>query len=210
MPEDRSEIRAALDAARAGRVAALRMRLAARFEAVAAGCPAVLELGCGHGHFLTAYAAAHPEEYCVGVDLIAHRIERAERKCRRAALGNLDFINTDASEFLAAIPDGLRFAAFFLLFSDPWPKTRHRKNRLIQTALLDRFAALAVPGATRLYFRTDHVSYFNWAEALVKNHPVWKVVPDAPWRFECETIFSERAPGYQSFVAECTADGKGS
>src|ERR1035438_5971729 len=29
----------------------------------------VLEIGCGHGHFLTAYATAHPDELCVGITL---------------------------------------------------------------------------------------------------------------------------------------------
>ena len=33
-----------------------------------------LEIGCGHGHFLAAYAAAHPNEYCVGIDIIRDRL----------------------------------------------------------------------------------------------------------------------------------------
>ncbi|HSY54809.1 MAG TPA: SAM-dependent methyltransferase, partial [Opitutaceae bacterium] len=38
------------------------------------------EIGSGHGHFLTAYAAAHPGELCIGIDLIGERIARATRK----------------------------------------------------------------------------------------------------------------------------------
>jgi len=26
----------------------------------------ILEIGCGNGHFLTAYASAHPEQLCIG------------------------------------------------------------------------------------------------------------------------------------------------
>ena len=40
--------------------------------------PLVWELGCGHGHFLNAYAAAHPERLCIGVDLVAERVARAQ------------------------------------------------------------------------------------------------------------------------------------
>ena len=39
-----------------------------------------LEVGCGHGHFLAAYAEAHPDEKCLGIDLINRRLERAFRK----------------------------------------------------------------------------------------------------------------------------------
>ncbi len=31
----------------------------------------VWEIGCGHGHFLTAYAQAHPQRLCIGVDIEA-------------------------------------------------------------------------------------------------------------------------------------------
>jgi len=37
----------------------------------------VWEIGCGHGHFLTAYAHAHPDRTCVGIDIASDRIERA-------------------------------------------------------------------------------------------------------------------------------------
>ena len=33
----------------------------------------VCEIGSGHGHFLTAYALKHPQEICVGIDIIGDR-----------------------------------------------------------------------------------------------------------------------------------------
>ena len=43
-----------------------------------------LEIGSGHGHFLNAYAAARPDQFCIGIDIIIDRFERSERKRRRA------------------------------------------------------------------------------------------------------------------------------
>ena len=201
MSEDK---RIEIEANRVARIAALNARLTAAPEAGGVPpCAALtLEIGCGHGHFLAAYAAAHPANYCVGVDLLTKRIERGLRKRDRAGLRNLDFFKADAFEFLAAIPDNTRLAEIFFLFPDPWPKTRHHKNRLIQISLLDRLAALAVPGRTRLYFRTDHAGYFAWAGEMISAHPAWRILDGEPWPFEHETFFSNLLPEYQSLVAE--------
>lgn len=192
------EVRAAIEAQRTARIAALRDYL----TPLLAGQPHLtLEIGCGHGHFLAAYAAAQPEKFCIGVDLLTKRIERGNRKRDRQGLANLDFIKAEANELLAAIPDNHRLSEIFFLFPDPWPKTRHHKNRLIQTALLDRLAALSLPGKTRLHFRTDHADYFTWSTDLLRAHPAWEILPEAPWPFEQETFFSQLLPEYQSLIA---------
>src|SRR5580704_12280201 len=64
----------------------------------------VWEIGCGHGHFLTAYARAHAHRLCIGVDLTQDRIARAGRKRDRAGLANLHFLQAEARDFLAALP----------------------------------------------------------------------------------------------------------
>ena len=47
---------------------------------------------------------------------------------------------------------------FFLLFPDPWPKTRHHKRRFLQMEMLDELARVLKPGA-ELRFATDDKSY---------------------------------------------------
>ena len=68
----------------------------------------VWEIGSGHGHFLAAYARAHPEKLCIGIDIASERIGRAERKRERGRIGNLHFIRADAEDFLASTPEGCR------------------------------------------------------------------------------------------------------
>jgi tRNA (guanine-N7-)-methyltransferase len=205
------EKRLEFEASRTARVAALREHLAAAPEAggLPPGAVLTLEIGCGHGHFLAAYAAAHPGEYCVGVDLITKRVERSLRKRDRGGLRNLDFFKADAFEFIEAMPDAARAATIFFIHPDPWPKLRHHKNRLIQTHLLDRLAALTTPGVSRLCFRTDHAGYFEWAHEKVGAHPAWRVLEGEPWPFEQETYFSKLLPEHQSLVAERVAAAAG-
>jgi tRNA (guanine-N7-)-methyltransferase len=159
-----------------------------------------LEIGSGHGHYLTAYAAAHPAEYCVGIDIILDRLHRSDRKRARAGLSNLHFIRAEAFDFLAVLPPHTRLEKIFVLFPDPWPKRRHHKNRLMQPAFLEKLATHAAPGA-HLYFRTDHEDYFAAATAALKAQPRWEVKPGADWPFELATVFQVRAQSHQSCVA---------
>ncbi|MDR1283585.1 MAG: methyltransferase domain-containing protein [Opitutaceae bacterium] len=221
-------------AVRAQRLDSLRGRLLAALRAgpVAGAAPArrgvTLEIGCGHGHFLTAYAAAHPEEFCIGIDLLPGRLERAGRKSSAAGLANVVWLQAEAELFLEAMRvlpgDGDGAVAVVLervwvLFPDPWPKRRHWKNRLLRPAFLDTLAERMRAGG-ELCFRTDHAPYFAEARDCVAAHPAWELVAvaaDGPgnsngpgnadgtdggaWPFEVETVFQSRAPSFQSLVA---------
>jgi tRNA (guanine-N7-)-methyltransferase len=160
----------------------------------------VWEIGCGHGHFLNAYAKEHPETLCVGVDIVLDRIERAERKRERAKLSNLHFLQAEARDFIDVIPAGARFSAIYMLFPDPWPKRRHHKHRLLDSRFLHAAAQRAGQG-TRFHFRTDHEAYFADAKATFAAHADWDTCPTVEWPFELPTIFQQKALEYQSLVA---------
>lgn len=162
--------------------------------------PLTLEIGCGHGHFLVRYAEAHREEFCLGVDIIQDRLERATRKLDRAGLMNASFEKAEATELLECLPPGVSFAKVFLLFPDPWPKKRHHKNRLVRADFMAELAKHVAPGG-HFYFRTDHNEYFDAGQEALMQHPDWTLDPTAPWPFEEATVFQLKAPGYQSLVA---------
>ncbi|MCX6956904.1 MAG: tRNA (guanosine(46)-N7)-methyltransferase TrmB [Verrucomicrobia bacterium] len=164
------------------------------------------EIGCGHGHFLTAYAQAHPQEICIGVDIVSDRIERAVKKRDRAKLANLHFIHAEARLFLETLPPDTTFSRLFVLFPDPWPKARHHKHRIMQPDFLADAAKRAGEGA-RLYFRTDFTPYYTDTKGVFESHPDWTLlsVEGAPgnetWPYERETVFQSRAAAYHSLVA---------
>lgn len=183
----------------ASRLTELRARLAPLLETP---LPLTLEIGSGHGHYLTAYAEAYPERFCIGIDLIGDRLDRSLRKSERAGLKNIAWLHAEARLFLEALPEQTRLAEIFILFSDPWPKRRHWKNRVIQTDFLSALAAKATDDA-RLCFRTDHEPYFDYAREITANHPDWtlRTETEDPWPFELATVFQKRAESHQSFIA---------
>jgi tRNA (guanine-N7-)-methyltransferase len=167
----------------------------------------IWEVGSGHGHFLSAYAAAHPGNLCVGIDISSDRVVRAQRKRERAHLKNLNFILADADDFLAAMPEGVQIAEVFLLFPDPWPKRRHHKNRVLKPEFFATLAKRAAKGA-RLYFRTDHEDYYREAVEMVRAHPDWTECPGETLPFEEPTVFQMRAERHFTLVAKRTLDKK--
>jgi tRNA (guanine-N7-)-methyltransferase len=163
----------------------------------------VWELGSGHGHFLTAYAQAHPHELCLGVDIVGERVERAVRKRDRARLGNLAFFHAEGRLFLETLPHHARVKRVFILFPDPWPKSRHHKHRIIQPQFLDQLTTHSTDDC-RLYFRTDFDEYYEQARATIARHRHWEVI-EALWPFEFATVFQSRAIGHQSLIARRVA-----
>ncbi len=180
-----------------------RAELTARLETIVApGGGITLEVGCGHGHFLTAYAGAHRHKTCIGIDLATERIDRAERKRSRSGVPTLHFIQAEARFFLETLPERFHLDEVFVLFPDPWPKLRHNKHRLLQRSFLTRLAERSRVGCP-LYFRTDYLPYAEVAEEELREAPEWELTPDEPWPFEFVTVFQERAEAYRSLVARC-------
>lgn len=122
--------------------------------------PLEVELGCGDASFLVQHAARHPEHNFIGVERLAGRLRKLDRKGRRAALANLRGVRIESAYFLEFLLPPGSVAALHIYFPDPWPKRKHWKNRLIS----ERFPQLAqqalAPGGT-VYLRTDDHDYFE-------------------------------------------------
>lgn len=160
----------------------------------------VLEIGCGHGHFLTAYATENPEQTCVGIDLVTKRIEKGQAKAEKRGLTRLHFLKAELSEFMEALPQGVLFERVFMLFPDPWPKKRHHKNRMIQPSFLRRLSEVTTPTAD-FCFRTDHEGLFAWTVEHLEESDDWRIDPDAVWPLEERSYFQDLMDSWQSLVA---------
>lgn len=189
---------ALLDRHRAARVQALRRDIAAfPYES---DNPPILEVGCGHGHFLSSFATAHPGSNFWGIDFCRDRIRRAVRKQQRLAVSNLHFLHAEVGEFLEALPPLVQFSGVFVLFPDPWPKRRHKKNRLVSEGFLIRVARL-LPAGNCLFFRSDSEEYFEEVVVLLEESRDWSIERAVQWDFDCATVFQEKAQNYRSLCA---------
>lgn len=191
-------------------------KLADRREQLSVACSGLsgegrvadLEIGCGHGHFLTTYAASQPERFCLGIDISNDRIKRAERKRSRARIMNLLFLQSDAQNFFHCVPAQIRFSRVFILFPDPWPKRKHHKNRLIQEKFLRDLARLSSNGAV-LYLRTDHREYWQEMERVLERSFFWEKDHSVCWPEVRETVFQSRAEHYFSLAGVRSEESPG-
>jgi tRNA (guanine-N7-)-methyltransferase len=146
-----------------------RVEVAAMFPAAQ---PLEVELGSGDGSFLVNYAKLHPDRNYMGVERLLGRLRKLDRKARRAGLTNLRGLRIESAYFLEYLLPRESASALHIYFPDPWPKRKHRKNRLIN----DRFTgiarqALAPKGI--VYLRTDDEDYFNQMVTAFATNPAF-------------------------------------
>ena len=158
-----------------------------------------LEIGCGHGHWLTEFAMRESATVFVGIDLISRRIDKALSKRDKRNLSNLLFFKTEAKEFVTYLPEKLRIDNTYLMFPDPWPKHKHHKRRLIQSDFMELLAGKTAQGGN-LFFRTDHAPYFDWTKELLESSSCWSIDGDSV-PFEHTSYFQDLLPEFQTMKA---------
>ena len=157
-----------------------------------------LEVGFGAGEHLVWQAQAHPHIGLIGAEPYEMGMAKLLTKLEENPLNTVRLFEGDGRDIIEALPDQ-SLGRFFLLFPDPWPKTRHHKRRFLQMDMLDSLARVLKPGA-ELRFATDDKSYLPYALERLCAHPGfvwtaqgpgdWKVrVPDwPPTRYETKAI----------------------
>jgi tRNA (guanine-N7-)-methyltransferase len=128
--------------------------------------PFDIEIGSGKGTFLVQEAALQPQRDFLGVENAGEFFRHATDRVRRRALGNVRMLYADAVEFMAHwLRDGC-VSVIHLYFSDPWPKARHHKRRVLQHAALAQFHRVLRPGG-EVRLVTDHDELWAWYESLI-------------------------------------------
>jgi tRNA (guanine-N7-)-methyltransferase len=168
-----------------------------------------LEIGFGAGEHLAWQAARHPDMGFIGCEPFINGVARLLTAIEADGLNNIRIFRDDATALLAALPSrSIRRA--FLLFPDPWPKTRHHKRRFISPANLALLARVSDTG-TELRVATDDPGYQAWImehvlrsgafEWLARRPGDWRTRP-ADWpatRYEEKAVKSGRRPVFFRF-----------
>ncbi|HEY2358645.1 MAG TPA: tRNA (guanosine(46)-N7)-methyltransferase TrmB [Phenylobacterium sp.] len=141
-----------------------------------------LEIGFGGGEHMAAQAARRPDILIVGAEPFQNGVASAVRHIGEQGLANVRVHDGDARELMAQMPDA-SLDRVFILFPDPWPKSRHNKRRLVQAETVAELARLLKPGA-RLRFASDWANYVDWSlERFLKNAAFrWTADEAADWR----------------------------
>ena len=141
-----------------------------------------LEVGFGAGEHLVWQAEHHPSVGLIGCEPYVNGVAKCLAHIERTGVSNVRLFTDDARFVLQALPPHCLSRAF-VLFPDPWPKTRHHKRRFVQRSNLDVLARLMKPGA-ELRLATDDPSYLPWMVEHACRHPAFEWLAESPadWR----------------------------
>src|SRR5215468_5888397 len=123
-----------------------KIDLAAQFGGRVPSAGVWLEVGFGAGEHLVWQAEQHPDIGLIGCEPYMNGVAKCLAHIERTGVSNVRLFTDDARLVMAALPDRSLSRAF-VLFPDPWPKTRHHKRRFVARENLDVFARLLKPGA---------------------------------------------------------------
>ncbi|MCF3946446.1 tRNA (guanine(46)-N(7))-methyltransferase TrmB [Acidiphilium sp. AL] len=170
-----------------------------------------LEVGAGGFEHAEAIAATNPEIGLIACEVFENGI--ASLLSRLAPSGevreiprNLRVYDGDARHLIRDLPDG-SIAKLFLLFPDPWPKSRHAKRRFIHPATTAGVArVMALGGEWRI--ASDDPTYQEWVDEVFSNQNSFELsscydIRPGNWpatRYEAKAIRAGRLPRYWSFT----------
>jgi tRNA (guanine-N7-)-methyltransferase len=172
------------------------------------GRPVWLEIGFGGGEHLVHQAANTPDVGIIGAEPYINGVAMLLGKIRRASAENLAVHPGDARDLFDVLPDQ-SISKAFLLYPDPWPKTRHHRRRFVTQEHLVPLARVLKPGAI---FRvaTDIEDYVRQTlEEVPKAGFEWLAERPSDWRepwddwistrYEQKALREDRVPHYLTF-----------
>ena len=147
-----------------------------------------LEIGFGAGEHLLQQAKNHPDIGIIGCEPFLNGVVKLLGGVRDLGLRNILLFRDDAQLLIGSLPDA-SVGRVFILFPDPWPKTRHHKRRIVSSATLDQLARAMKSGA-ELRIATDDSSYLAWILQYVLRHGGFE------WTARRPTDWRERPPDW--------------
>ena len=169
-----------------------------------------LEIGFGGGEHLAARAGSSPEDGFIGAEPYLNGVAKLLARIEDEQFRNVRVLHGDARDLIEAMPEE-SVSGTFLLYPDPWPKTRHHKRRFVSKDNLEQLHRIMKPGA-EFFFASDIESYVSWTLVHVLAHGGFQWTADSPrdWRepppgwpgtrYEAKALREGRKPHYLRFV----------
>lgn len=154
--------------------------------------PVVLEIGCGMGEATALLATDDPDRDVLAVEVHSPGLGNLLKLVEVQSLTNVRVAEGDAGVLLRTMLLPASLDEVRILFPDPWPKSRHRKRRLVQPEFAELAAGRLRVGG-RLHVATDWPAYAEQVLEVVTGCPALSggVVPRPAWR--PVTRFEQRA-----------------
>jgi tRNA (guanine-N7-)-methyltransferase len=152
-----------------------------------------LEIGFGGGEHLAHQAELHPDISFIGAEPFVNGVAKLLALVEEKNLTNVKVHDHDARPLLEALPAS-SFERIYLLYPDPWPKSRHNKRRFVSEETLAHFHRLLQPDGLFL-FASDIDDYVSWTRSHVAQHGGFTEEgdPAEPYENWIETRYENKA-----------------
>lgn len=135
--------------------------------------PLIVDIGVGHGESTFAGALEHPDKNFLAVEVYRPGLAKLLDRVDAENMTNVRMVEANAPEVLDHMLDAHTVSEVWVFFSDPWPKNRYQKRRLIQPKFLDRVArVLTNDGVLRL--ATDWSHYAQQMRDTLDDHAAFE------------------------------------
>jgi len=131
----------------------------------------VLEIGSGFGDFIFNKSSANRDKLFIGCEPHLNGLVNILSMLKNSPLDNICLYRQDVRFLIESMADDF-LNHIFILFPDPWPKSKHRKRRLINKEFLDLIAK-KVKKDGKLTIATDHDDYKTAIMASINQTNSW-------------------------------------
>lgn len=124
--------------------------------------PLFIDIGPGRGDFLFHLAKTHPEGIALGIEIKRIRSDNIVRRLENMQIKNCALVHGDARVVMPLLFSNPCACSININFPDPWPKLKHKKNRVLCKQMFESCANALTEGGL-LTVATDVGGYLEAA-----------------------------------------------
>lgn len=133
-----------------------------------------LEIGFGDGRYTISRALETPLAQFVGLEISNTSIQKALKQIKKGRLQNIYILKVSAEFAVRQLFTTKSLTSITINFPDPWPKKKHKQNRLLKSSFFE-LAANRLKPQGQIYLATDHYEYFTFAKEEAESTGLYKL-----------------------------------
>ena len=137
-----------------------------------------LEIGFGDGKYLSEQALNNPKQSFIGIEVFESGLANTYKKIEKFNLTNLKLIQGDVAQIFSKNKSKNLFDLVTIFFPDPWPKSKHKKRRLLKKNFFLILQSL-LKKEGKIIIKTDWQDY---AEEIIE------ILKDLKFNFDQESV----------------------
>ena len=137
-----------------------------------------LEIGFGDGKYLFEQALNNPKQSFIGIEVFESGLANTYKKIEKFNITNLKLIQGDVAQIFSKNKSKNLFDLITIFFPDPWPKSKHKKRRLLKKNFFLILQSL-LKKEGKIIIKTDWQDY---AEEIIET------LKDLKFNFDRESV----------------------